>query len=341
MLRLSIVTTAEHRQGAATTEDGDLPHGTIVLKHLVTPWAGTKRIVCADSHFASVMAACQLLGMVLRFIDVVKTATRGYPMGDLSVIPHEARGQHVAYTHSTADGVTDLMELFWVDRERRYFIASTSTSLMSTPYKRMRWSQTGAHAERVVLTVPQPQVAETYYTCCSQIDRHNRCWQDDLRLEHRLVTHDWLMRVNLSLLGMCVVDAWMLYSEARGGTATLKQSEFYEDLAEQLIDKTFDAVGVRAREDPGGAASAEEERAPRFGMGIHVTPTLKRRHGVSSKEGDHRAQRACRVCKRRGTSSLCSACRESPGMELYICGPKTGRRCFDEHMKQVHELDVL
>jgi len=31
MLRLSIVTTAEHRQGAATTEDGDLLHGTNVL----------------------------------------------------------------------------------------------------------------------------------------------------------------------------------------------------------------------------------------------------------------------------------------------------------------------
>jgi len=31
MLRLSIVTTAEHRQGAATTEDGDLAHGTNVL----------------------------------------------------------------------------------------------------------------------------------------------------------------------------------------------------------------------------------------------------------------------------------------------------------------------
>ena len=219
MLRLSIVTTAEHRQGAATTEDGDLPHGTIVLKHLVAPWAGTKRKVCADSYFAIVTAARQLLGMGLRFIGVVKTATRGYPMGALSVIPHEARGQHVSYNHSTADGVMDLMALLWVDRERRYFIASTSTSLMGTPYERMRWRQTGAHAERVVLTVPQPHVAETYYTCCSQIDRHNRCRQDDLRLEHKLVTHDWSMRVNLSLLGMCEVDAWMLYSGARGGTA--------------------------------------------------------------------------------------------------------------------------
>jgi len=80
MLRLSIVTTAEHRQGAATTEDGDLPHGTIVLKHLVAPWADTERMVWADSYFASETAARQLLGMGLHFIGVVKTATRGYPI---------------------------------------------------------------------------------------------------------------------------------------------------------------------------------------------------------------------------------------------------------------------
>jgi len=119
MLRLRIVTTAEHQQGAATTEDGNLPQGTIVLKHLVAPWAGTKRIVCADSYFVSVTAACQLLGIGLRFIGVVETATRGDPMGALSVIPFEARGQHVAYTLSTADNVTDLMALLWVDRKRR------------------------------------------------------------------------------------------------------------------------------------------------------------------------------------------------------------------------------
>jgi len=302
--------------------------------------AGTKRIVCADSYFASVTAARQLLGMGLRFIGVVKTATRGYPMGALSVITLKARGQHVAYTHATADGVTDLMALLWVDRKRHYFIASASTSLSGTPYERMPWRQTGAHAERVVLTVSQPQVAKTYYTCCSQIDRHNRCRQDNLRLEHKLVTHDWSMRVSLSLLGMCVVIAWMLHSEARGGTATLNQSEFYEDLAEQLIDNAFDAVGFRARRNPGGAATAEEARAPRLGMGIRETPTLNRCHGLFSQEGDHRDQRACRVCKRRGSSSVCSAYRESPGVELYICGPKTGRSCFDKHMKQGHELDV-
>jgi len=37
ILRLSVVTTAEHRQKDATGEEEDLPHGIAVLKKLVPP----------------------------------------------------------------------------------------------------------------------------------------------------------------------------------------------------------------------------------------------------------------------------------------------------------------
>jgi len=89
MLNLSVVTTAEHRQDTTTGHEDDLPQGITALKKLVAPRDGTKRDVCADSYFASVTAAKQLLGIGLRFIGVVKTATRGYPMSTLSVLPLE------------------------------------------------------------------------------------------------------------------------------------------------------------------------------------------------------------------------------------------------------------
>ena len=41
------------------------------------------------------------------------------------------------------------------------------------------------------------------------------------------------MHVNLSLLGMCAVDATLLYSGVRGGGSHLTQTKLYEDLAEQ------------------------------------------------------------------------------------------------------------
>ena len=54
MMQLKLVKTMEEQDAHAAPGDEGLPHGTSVLKSLVLPWARTIRIVCADSHFASV-----------------------------------------------------------------------------------------------------------------------------------------------------------------------------------------------------------------------------------------------------------------------------------------------
>jgi len=167
----------------------------------------------------------------------------------------------MSYTHTTADGAMDLTAVLWVDRERRYFIASTSTTLPGTPYDRLRWRQGKVTAARVALIVPQPQVAAAYYRFCSPIDRCHRCRQDDVRLDHKLFTNDWSMRVNMSLLGMCIADSWLLYSGARGDVGGLSQHEFLEILAEQLIDNTFETAGLRPR-GSAEAAPAVDESVP-------------------------------------------------------------------------------
>ena len=99
----------------------------------------------------------------------------------------------------------NLMALAWVDRDRRYFIASTSSANEGTPIVRKRLRQLvndrTTEPERVEVTIPQPQVCETYYSCCGKIDQHNRDRQDTLGLEIKIKTHDWSQRVNLSNLG--------------------------------------------------------------------------------------------------------------------------------------------
>lgn len=339
MLRLSVVTSAEYSRAVDDTHDDALPHGTHVLKRLVAPWAGTQRVVCADSYFASVTAATELRAMGLRFIGVVKTAIRGYPMQALSTLEATAREDHATYFHSTAEGVVDRIAVTWVDRDCRFFIASATTSLPGEPCERIRWRQGEDRAERVAVSVNQPLVAQDYYSCCAPVDRHDRCRHADLQLEHKLVTHDWSMRLNLSFLGMCVVDAWMLYFGARGATATLSQRQFYEDLASQLIANSFGTIGLRER----GASKSrvDAERAPlRYGVGVHLTPTLTRRHGASAARADHRAQPLCCVCKRFKSSLVCSGCRKEGEQELISCGPKSGRLCLDQHLREVHACDV-
>jgi len=159
------------------------------------------------------------------------------------------------------------------------------------------------------VSVPQPVVAETYYACCAQIDRHNRCRQDDVRLEHKLGTHDWAQSVNISLLGVCIVDAWLLHSGARG-PACLKQAAFYENLASGLIDNTIDTVGWRplgprsTSAGMGAAAGAgplpsgvvgEAMPPPAYGVGVHLTPTTKRRRSPEGGISPFLAQQSCRV----------------------------------------------
>jgi len=48
MLRLSIMTSAEHLLETATGDDDGLLHSTAVLRNLEAPWAGTTRTECAD-----------------------------------------------------------------------------------------------------------------------------------------------------------------------------------------------------------------------------------------------------------------------------------------------------
>jgi hypothetical protein len=57
-----IVKTATEAEALGATEDeSGLLHGTKVLKELIEPWAFTNRMVCANSYFASVGTAEELL----------------------------------------------------------------------------------------------------------------------------------------------------------------------------------------------------------------------------------------------------------------------------------------
>ena len=79
MIRLKVVKTAEEENASAVTDDDGNNHGTNVLKFLVEPWVRTDCCVCADSYFASINAVTVMRTMGLRFIGVVKTATKKIP----------------------------------------------------------------------------------------------------------------------------------------------------------------------------------------------------------------------------------------------------------------------
>jgi Transposase IS4 len=93
MIWLRLVKTAEEEASNHGEDHQDhLPHGAQVLRWLVSPWANSDWIVCADSYFASVTAALELKKIGLRFIGVVKTATRRFPMAYLQGLELQKQG---------------------------------------------------------------------------------------------------------------------------------------------------------------------------------------------------------------------------------------------------------
>jgi Transposase IS4 len=108
----------------------------------VKAFANTDRVVVADSYFASVGAAIRLKEIGLRFIGVVKTATREYPMQYLGSIelPGGKGSRKGVLTTDEATG-TQLLAFVWVDRDRRYFISTASSLEEGYSIQRYRWTQ--------------------------------------------------------------------------------------------------------------------------------------------------------------------------------------------------------
>ena len=357
VIRLKLVKNSEeedHQQQVTEESAADeqtLLHGASVMKELVLPWLHTDRIVCGDSYFASVPAAQMLSRNGMRFIGVVKTATRQFPMAYLSRVELQDRGDRKGLVARGDDGQSSLLAFVWMDRQRRYFISTASSLDVGIPYTRLRWRQVdespNAEPTRVELTVSQPKAAQIYHDACAMVDRHNRHRQDTLGLEVKLGTHNWGLRVNLSIFGMIVVDTWLAYSQCTG--ATENQKDFYTSLSEELIDNTFDHAHNRRRrqvgedQQPGMNASSPEpcdsrtRGNPRVGTSAHLTPTKRKKTNRDGEELTYSLQGRCKVC-RKLTTYACSLCMdENPSAsEFWMCYTKKGRLCFATHVEACH-----
>ena len=96
------------------------------------------------------------------------------------------------------DGKPSLLVFCWMDRDRRYFIASVSSLSPGILHIITRWLQfntedPNADPERVYLEAPQPKTCEVYYKTCAAVDNHNCYRKSSLMIEKKLGTKDWAM----------------------------------------------------------------------------------------------------------------------------------------------------
>ena len=76
MLHLLIFKSPEDSDLNRVENNEDISRGTLILKPLLLLWDNARRGVCADSYFTSVLSAEELMQIGLKFIGVVKTATK-------------------------------------------------------------------------------------------------------------------------------------------------------------------------------------------------------------------------------------------------------------------------
>ena len=163
-------------------------------------------------------------------------------------IDFEKRGDRVGLVRRKEEGDCGLLVFSYMDRERMNFVCSGSNMLNREPnirrILRQESEDINAEPESITLVIDQPKSCELYYTCYDMVDRHSRCRQADLKVERKLVTQDWVKRINSSLLLVCIVDSWLAYSEILG---SIYQNKVYGYLAEELIGNTYDDKSGRSR----------------------------------------------------------------------------------------------
>jgi hypothetical protein len=138
------------------------------------------------------------------------------------------------------------------------FISSTSSLSLRTNISRERLRQL-VHdkvslPEQFEEEIQQPMATELYHDIAGKIDQHNWDRQPTLAMEKKIKPHDWAKRVNLTILSMCLVDAWKAYSLIlldKEGQPIEAQKKFYAHLAAELIDNNYDGASTcqQARAD--------------------------------------------------------------------------------------------
>ena len=79
---------------------------------LIKPWHNDgDQLLCADSYFPSVPALIALRNVGWRFIGVIKTSTKQYPLQYLSGLELNQRGDHRALLSRDGDGNVEAIVL--------------------------------------------------------------------------------------------------------------------------------------------------------------------------------------------------------------------------------------
>ena len=164
------------------------------------------------------------------------------------------------------------------------------------------------------------------------------------------MTVAWHRRVNLSIFGMIVVDAYLAATGAQGHNAYASPNHFFTLLAQQLIDNTVEERVTRRaaqRLEDRTMASLLPTRRKRSAEvcldtlrhGTCPTPTKR----MKKTNRNQRQQGKCMVCSAYSTN-VCRTCQRHlqrpTDKQHWICN-KPGKACMGHHICKAHRELIL
>ena len=138
----------------------------------------------------------------------MKTACKQYPTRYLSTKSICDRFNSISVVHNDDSGKKIMAAIMYMDRDRRYFITTTSSIEKVSTNSRQRWRMSETCAISTTVTVRLPRAVELYYSVYGQIDRHNRNRKAVLNMEKKIRTQSWSFWICSSILAVIVVDSW-------------------------------------------------------------------------------------------------------------------------------------
>ena len=312
--------------------------GTGYLLRLTEDFRGSGRAVNADSAFASVNGCVALQKQHgLHFAGIVKTAHSKFPKDYLLEAPVQERGDHIVAL-AQEEGVK-MLAVGWADKKRKCLVSTYGNTLPGNPHMKRRWKAAGNREETYYKEVKRPKIIEDYFNAACKIDVHNHLRQGSLSIETALRTHRWDIRLYSTILGIVVVDSYLAYShfEKFGKRNHASLRSFQEELITAILANDLGS-------SPSTVSSSSDSRELSADLIIHsLRPLNKSKYGKTRKrkhESKNSAKKfagnrlRCHVCS-KPSHYYCSTCSSdtsssSKGL-VVICGPKSGRSCFEKH----------
>ena len=164
-----------------------------------------KRCVYADSWFASyktTMALREELG--LHFTGPIKTAHASFPIENMrATLATMKRGEHMVLECLDRDNI---WAIGWQDNHFKTYITTHGHTRPGKPAHKKRQDIDGTN---YVKEVTRPHILAKYQDEMGHVDRHNQFRQGLLHLAKTWKTKTWQTRIQLELLGLTLVDAFL------------------------------------------------------------------------------------------------------------------------------------